>query len=71
MFGISVKLTSVHPAIDSTHIVDATDVGGELAADQADKLLDDLRNGEAECLPMRCEIRAGCGNGCHWNLPQI
>jgi len=57
LFGITVKLTSVHPPIDGAHVPDATDVGGELAADEADELLDDFRDREAECFTMRCKIR--------------
>ncbi|MGB6688257.1 MAG: hypothetical protein WBE76_10480 [Terracidiphilus sp.] len=46
LFGIPVKLTSVHPPIDGTHVPDSADVGGELPADEADELLDDLRDRE-------------------------
>ena len=67
LFGITVKLASVHPPIDGAHVPDTADVGGELAADEADKLLDDLRDGEAERFTMRRKIGARCGNGCQWN----
>jgi hypothetical protein len=65
LFSIAVKLTSVYPPIDGAHIPDTADVGGELAADKADELLDDLRDGEAKRFPMGCEIRSRRGNGCH------
>jgi len=71
LFGITVEFASVHPPIDGAHVPDAADVGGEFSADEADELLDDLRDGEAQRFTMRCEIRAGCGNGGHWSLLQI
>ena len=56
LFGITIKLASVHPAIDGTDVPDSADVGGELAADQADEkaLHDALRDqGEMqEWLPL-------------------
>src|SRR5579872_1749805 len=69
LFGITVKLTSVHPPIDGAHIPDTSDIGGELAANEADELLDDLRDGEAERFTMRRKIRTRCGNGCQWEPP--
>ena len=69
LFGITVKLASVHPTIDGAHVPDTPDVGGELAADEADELLDDLRDGEAKRFTMRCKIRTRCGNGCQWKPP--
>jgi hypothetical protein len=43
LLGITVKLASVHPPIDGAYVPDTTYVGGELAADEADQLLDNLR----------------------------
>jgi hypothetical protein len=58
LFGIPVKLAPIHPAIDGAHIPDTANAGGELAPDEADKLPDDLRDGEAERFTMRCKTRA-------------
>ena len=71
LFGITVKLASVHPPIDGAHVPDAAYLGGELAADKADELLDDLRYGEAKRFTMCSKIGTRCGNSCHWNLLQI
>jgi hypothetical protein len=65
LFSVTVKLASVHPPIDGAHVPDTADVGGELTADDAKELLDNLWDREAERFTMRCEIRARCGNGCH------
>jgi hypothetical protein len=56
LFGITIKLASVHPAIDGTHVPDTPYESGELAPDNADKLLDDLRDGEAKRFAMRWKI---------------
>jgi hypothetical protein len=60
LFGIPVKLASVHPAIDRSDVLDTADVGGEFAADEADELLDDLRDREAKRFTMRDNVRARC-----------
>jgi hypothetical protein len=69
LLGITVKLASVHPPIDGAHVPDTTYLGGELAADEADELLDNLRDGEAKRFTMRRKIRARRGNGCHSEPP--
>jgi len=71
LLGITVKLTSVHPPIDGAHVPDSAHVSCELAADEAHKLFDDLRNREAKRFTMCCQIRTGCGNGCDWDLLRI
>jgi len=50
LFGITVKLASVRPPIDGAHVPDAADVGSKFAADEADELLDDFRDGGGEAL---------------------
>jgi hypothetical protein len=47
------------------HVLDATDLRGELAADETDELLDDLRDGEANRFTVRSKIRARFGNRSH------
>jgi len=71
LLGITIKLASVHPPIDGAHVPDAANVGGELAADEADELLDNLRDGDAKRFTMRRKIGTRCWNGCHSNLLQI
>jgi hypothetical protein len=70
LLGIPVELAPLHPPIDGAHILDSADVGCELAADETNKPLDDLRDWEADRFAMRCEIRPRCGDGHHRNLLQ-
>jgi hypothetical protein len=65
LFGIPVKLASVHLPVDGAHVLDANDPGGELAADETDELLNDLRDGEANRFTVRSKIRARFGNRGH------
>jgi hypothetical protein len=50
LFAITIELASIHLPIDGAHVPDTADVGCELAPDEADELLDDLRNGKAKRL---------------------
>jgi hypothetical protein len=68
LFGITIELASVHPAIDGAHVPNTADVGGQLASNEADELLDDLRDREAKRFTVRCKIRPRCGNGCLWKI---
>lgn len=48
LFGIPVEFTSVDPPVDCAHVPDAANVGGQLAPDEANKLLHNLGDGELE-----------------------
>ena len=50
--SIAVDLTAGDPAIDSSSVLDATDIRGQFPPNDLNQLLDDLRSGKPQSFPV-------------------